>query len=65
MPPVKIRFFLDLGKKFSFLNRKQKELLLSKRLSAGLKYWPAKGFLSKAYFEYVEGKNPRRTQASG
>ena len=25
----------------------------------------AQGFLSEAYFEYVEGKNPQRTQAIG
>jgi hypothetical protein len=25
----------------------------------------AQGFLSEAYFEYVEGKNPRRTKATG
>ena len=25
----------------------------------------AQGFLSEAYFKYVEGKNPRRTQSSG
>jgi hypothetical protein len=25
----------------------------------------AQGFLSEAYFEYVEGKNPRRMQAIG
>ena len=25
----------------------------------------AQGFLSEAYFEYVEGKNPRRTRAIG
>jgi hypothetical protein len=25
----------------------------------------AQGFLSEAYIEYVEGRNPRRTQLSG
>jgi hypothetical protein len=25
----------------------------------------AQGFLSEAYFEYAEGKNPRRTQTIG
>jgi hypothetical protein len=46
MPAVKIRFFLDLEENFSFLNRKLKEILLSKKAFCGLiSLAPLKAFL--------------------
>jgi hypothetical protein len=44
MPPVKIRFFLDLEENFSFLNRKQKEIFCKKGFLRAKDISPQKAF---------------------